>query len=87
MRLSFHRERSPDVIFVLQPYFMDRSERTGVTHGSPYAYDQHVPLCWFGAGIKPARSGERVAVEDLAATLARLLSVPAPAETKGRTLF
>lgn len=87
MRLSYHRERSPDVVCVLKPFFMDRSEPTGTTHGQPYAYDQHVPLAWFGAGIAPARRAERVGVDDLAPTLAALLGVPAPGPGSGRRLF
>lgn len=87
MRLSYHPERSPEVFAVLQPHYFDRTE-LGVTHGQPYDYDQHVPLAWFGAGIKPGRRDERVGVDDLAPTLAGLLGIqpPAPA-ARGRRLF
>jgi hypothetical protein len=87
MRLSFYPPRSPDVLFVPQPYFMDRPTPTGTTHGSPYDYDNHVPLLWWGAGIKPGVRNERVGVDDLAPTLAHLLGVPAPPQAAGRILF
>jgi len=45
------------------------------SHGSPYDYDSHVPLVFYGAGIVPGRHGEFVRLVDLAPTLASLLGV------------
>ncbi len=86
MRLSHFPPRSGDVVFVLKPYFMDRTG-TGTTHGQPYDYDNHVPLVWFGAGVPAGRRLERVGVDDLAPTLAGLLGVPRPPLATGRQLF
>ena len=85
VRRGFYPQRSADVIYVLRPNFIGVS--TGTTHGSPYDYDTHVPQLWFGAGVKPGVHPERVAVEDIAPTLARLLGVELPPEAKGRRLF
>lgn len=84
MRRSYHRERSPDVMFVLRPHFLTRKQ--GTNHGMPHAYDTHVPQLWFGAGVKAGVHTERVGVEDIAPTLAGLLGVDLP-EAKGRKLF
>jgi len=86
LRLSYYPPRSPDVMAVLRPFFIDRTS-PGTTHGTPYDYDTHVPLLWYGAGVKPGVHATRVGVDDLAPTLARLLGVPAPAQTAGRALF
>jgi arylsulfatase A-like enzyme len=86
MRLSYHPARSADVLVVLKPYYIDRIN-PGTTHGSPYSYDSHVPLLWFGTGVKPGVHTERVGVDDLAPTLAHLLGVTAPAQATGRVLF
>lgn len=86
MRLSYHAGRSPDVVYVTRPYFFDRSPY-GVNHGSPYTYDTHVPLLWYGAGVPVARRTEPVGVDDLAPTLSRLLGLPAPPQAAGRQLF
>jgi arylsulfatase A-like enzyme len=86
MRLSYYPPRSPDVMLVLKPYFIDRAN-TGTTHGTPYQYDTHVPQLWYGAGVKPGVRTERVGVDDIAPTLARLLGVPAPPLAEGRVLF
>ena len=83
--LSFNRARSGDVFFQAKPYYFIRA--TGATHGTPYDYDTHVPLLWFGAGVKPGVRAERVAMDDLAPTLAHLLGLPAPPLSEGRVLF
>lgn len=83
--LSFNRARSGDVFFQAKPFFFDRV--SGATHGSPYNYDTHVPLLWYGAGVKAGVHTERVGVDDLAPTLAHLLGLPAPPLAEGRVLF
>jgi predicted AlkP superfamily pyrophosphatase or phosphodiesterase len=83
--LSFNRERSGDVFFQTKPYFY--SKTFGTTHGAPYNYDTHVPLLWYGAGVPVGVRNDRVGVDDLAPTLARLLGLSAPPQADGRILF
>jgi len=85
-RLSYFPARSPDVIYIPKPYFIERFP-TGATHGTPYEYDTHVPQVWFGAGVKPGVHPEPVHVEDIAPTLAGLLGLELPPEAKGQRLF
>jgi len=82
---SFNRERSGDLYYQMRAYWVDR--KTGTNHGSPYNYDVHVPLVWFGAGVKPGVYNERVGVDDIAPTLSHLLGIPVPARAQGRMLF
>jgi len=85
-RLSFYPPRGTDVVYIPKPFFVERGP-VGTTHGTPYEYDTHVPQVWFGAGVKPGVHDERVAVEDLAPTLAAMLGVTLPPEAKGKVLF
>ena len=85
-RLSYYPPRSMDVVYIPKPYFIERTP-TGTTHGTPYEYDTHVPQVWFGPGIKAAVHPERVAVEDIAPTLAGMLGVELPPEAHGKKLF
>ncbi len=87
-RRSYNAARSPDVSYVLNPYFLDR-RGAGTNHGTPYDYDTHVPMLWWGpgAGVKAGIHAEQVGVEDIARTLAGALGVPAPATAQGRRLF
>ncbi len=86
MRLSFHPLRSPDVMYVLKPYWVEAG-KLGSTHGTPFNYDTHVPLLWYGAGIAPAVHTEPVGVDDLAPTLSGILGLTAPPQAMGRKLF
>ena len=45
------------------------------SHGSPYDYDSHVPLIFFGMGVRPGRYSAFVRTVDLAPTLARFAGV------------
>jgi hypothetical protein len=58
-----------------------------VVHGSPYDYDRHVPLVFFGAGVTPGRSAVKVHTTDLAPTLAGLAGITPPSTLDGRVLL
>jgi predicted AlkP superfamily pyrophosphatase or phosphodiesterase len=45
------------------------------SHGSPYDYDSHVPMIFYGAGVRAGRYGDFVRTVDLAPTLAALAGV------------
>lgn len=83
--LSFNRERSGDVYYQAKPFWIER--KIGTNHGTPYVYDTHVPLLWFGVGVPRGVHPERVGVDDIAPTLAHLLGVLAPPMSHGRVLF
>ena len=84
-QLSFHPLRSGDVLYTPKPYWLDRP--TGTNHGTPYGYDTHVPLLWYGVGVKPGVRTERIGVDDIAPTLANILGVLAAPRAQGRNLF
>ncbi|HEY5623305.1 MAG TPA: alkaline phosphatase family protein [Gammaproteobacteria bacterium] len=83
---SFHPERAPDVTVRLRENYILRDAATGTSHGSPYRYDTHVPIIFYGAGVEGARLAERVRTVDIAPTLAALLGVPVPDDLDGRDL-
>jgi hypothetical protein len=56
-------------------------------HGSPYDDDAHVPLIFYGAGIRPGRIVERALVVDAAPTLARVIGVTPFERLDGRVLM
>jgi predicted AlkP superfamily pyrophosphatase or phosphodiesterase len=86
VRRSYFERGGRDVVYVLKPYFMDKSP-TGTTHGMPYETDTNVPQLWFGLGVKPGVHLGRVSIEDIAPTMASLLGVPVPPQTRGARLF
>jgi arylsulfatase A-like enzyme len=59
---------------------------SGTTHAMPYNYDTHVPLIFYGAGIRAGVHHQPVAVNDVAATLAAFLQVETPSGCSGKIL-
>ncbi len=87
MRKAWDTERSGDVQYAFKPGWMLTSSTAVTTHGSPHAYDTHVPILMWGPGwVKPGEIGTRVEVVDIAPTLARMLHVAAPPTAEGRLL-
>jgi predicted AlkP superfamily pyrophosphatase or phosphodiesterase len=59
---------------------------SGTTHGSPYSYDTHVPLAFYGLPFEPGAYRTHAEPVDLAATLASLLGINAPTHAIGRVV-
>jgi hypothetical protein len=81
---SYHAQRSGDLEIVLEPFWI--RQRSGTTHGSPHPYDSHIPLIFFGNGVRPGRHSQAVALNDVAPTLAARLGIPVPSGSNGRVL-
>lgn len=77
--LAFHPERCGDVIVIPKPGVLVTPYKGGTSHGSPHAYDTHVPFMLFGAGV-PAlgERKERVSSLAVAPALARALGIDPP---------
>ena len=82
---GFHPGRSADVIIVYDPYYLPGGGR-GTNHFSPYVYDNHVPVVFFGAGVKPGTYRRTITVNDIAPTLAAALDVELPSGAFGNVL-
>jgi hypothetical protein len=82
--LGFYAPRFGDLYILQEPYYLFGA--TGTSHGTPYDYDQHVPLIFYGPGIKPGTYTSRVMVNDVAPTLAQMLSIERPSGSIGQVL-
>ena len=75
------------VMMVLDAYQLAGSgQLAGTTHFSPWNYDRHVPLAFYGAPFKPGEYDETVEPVDLAVTFASLAGVNRPSAAVGRVL-
>ncbi len=77
--------RSGDIQMVLKSGYIDGTA-TGTTHGLWYSYDAHIPLLWYGFGIKQGRSSKRVYMHDIASTVASLLKIQEPSGNIGNPI-
>lgn len=82
---GWNQKRSGDVIYVQKPGFVSYPQ-TGSTHGSPMIYDTHVPLLFYGNGIKKGSTVNRTEIPDIAPTLATLLGIAFPNGTTGKPI-
>jgi hypothetical protein len=58
----------------------------GTDHETPFSYDTHVPLAFYGLVFQPGTYRTHAEPVDLAVTLASLLGINAPAQATGRVL-
>jgi Type I phosphodiesterase / nucleotide pyrophosphatase len=78
---SYFAGRSPDLFVVPKPFWLvswgpvGKTRDTGTGHGTPYYYDQHVPLLLMGLGIQAGEYFERVTPADIAPTLAAICGI------------
>lgn len=84
-RLSYVSDRMADFAIVQRPGWLIRSS-SGATHGSPHAYDQHVPLVLYGGQVRAGRIDTAASPADIAPTFAWLTRVRMP-QAQGRPLI
>ena len=83
-----NQERSGDVLFVYNPQiFKDTPwNRTGTDHHSGYNYDTHVPLLFYGKGIRKGNTLQRTDITDIAPTISAMLGISFPNGAIGKPL-
>src|SRR5690606_15377719 len=74
---GFNHKMSGNVCFVYQPAWMDHAEK-GTTHGSGYNYDTHVPMIFYGSGIKSGENFDYTTITQIAPTVCELLHISQP---------
>ena len=82
---SYSPEAGWYVMGVPQPYTV--GEVKGTDHASPYTYDTHVPLAFYGLPFRAGTYRTHAEPVDLAVTLASLLGINAPTHAVGRVLI
>lgn len=81
---GYNRRRSGDIAFVLEPNWMSWTGVTGTTHGSGYTYDTHVPIVFYGWGIRKGSSTLYHPITDIAPTISTLLKIKFPSGCTGQ---
>ena len=83
-QLGFYGPRSGDLVLIPEPYYMFYA--SGTTHAAPFGYDTHVPLIFYGPGIRAGAYYQPVTINDVAPTLAAILDVETPSGASGKIL-
>lgn len=78
MNNGYYPRRNGEVQIVLKPGYIDAWSNTGTTHGLWNPYDSHIPLLWYGWGIKQGKTNRETYMTDIAPTIAALLRIQMP---------
>ncbi|MFY9645611.1 MAG: alkaline phosphatase family protein [Terriglobales bacterium] len=86
--LRYAHSYSPEggwyVIGIPRPFQVGSAH--GTDHATPFSYDTHVPLAFYGLAFQPGTYRGHAEPVDLAVTFASLLGINAPAQATGRVL-
>jgi len=75
IRNSFFEPRSAHIIATPKPYIYISDNVGGTGHGTPHDYDRHIPIVFLGGPVKPGSYPAECGPEDIAPTLAEMLSL------------
>jgi hypothetical protein len=82
---SYNPDRTGDILLILQPGWIEE-ENTDSDSRSPYSYDTHIPLIWYGWKITNKIIHHPVTLLDIAPTLSNMINISAPAGSTGTIL-
>jgi predicted AlkP superfamily pyrophosphatase or phosphodiesterase len=83
---GYYPKRNGDVQIMLKPQYIDAYSPTGTTHGLWNPYDSHIPLLWYGWGIKAGKTNRETYMTDIAATVAAILHIQMPSGCIGHVI-
>ena len=82
---GYNIKRSGDFQILYNPAWVEGFTQ-GATHGTPYAYDTHIPLLFMGWKIRHKEDFSPVNMTDIAPTLAAILHIQEPSGSIGRPI-
>ena len=82
---GFYAQRDGDIQIILKPGYVDGNGK-GTSHGLWNPYDSHIPLLWYGWGIKQGKTNRETYMTDIAATVSALLHIQMPSGCVGKVI-
>lgn len=83
---GYYPARCGQIQIILQPQWIEGFLNGGTTHGLWNPYDAHIPLLWYGWGIKQGKSNYATYMTDIAPTVAALLHIQMPNGSIGNVI-
>lgn len=83
---GYSKDRSGSLQIIMKPGWYSGHGKTGTTHGTWNPYDTHIPLLWYGHGIKKGKTYRTINMTDIAPTLAALLHIQMPNASVGKVI-
>ncbi len=82
---GYYPQRSGDIQIILKPGYYEGGA-TGTSHGVWNPYDAHIPLLFYGWGIKHGKLNRETYMTDISATIAALLHIQMPSGCIGHVI-
>ncbi len=83
---GYYPNRGGQIQLILQPQWIEGFVNGGTSHGLWNPYDAHIPLLWYGWGIKAGKTNREMYMTDIAPTLAALLHIQMPNGSVGNVI-
>ena len=83
---GYTAQRSGDLAIISKSGYVD-GFATGTSHGTIYNYDAHIPLLFFGKGIKKTSVHRETYMTDIAPTISTLLGIQMPSGSIGNPIL
>ena len=84
---GYNQKFSGDILLVPNPSTLSTYYKDGGTsHGSGYSYDTHIPIIFYGNGIKKGASKKKYEIIDIAPTISNLLQIEFPNGSTGKII-
>ncbi|MFI5134130.1 MAG: alkaline phosphatase PafA [Chitinophagales bacterium] len=83
---GYFPRRCGDIQIILEPQWLPGFNSGGTTHGMWDPYDTHIPLVWYGWGIKQGKLNRETYMTDIAPTIAALLHIQMPSGCIGKVI-
>jgi len=86
---SYNPARSGEIQIMVKPGYYEKEagdDELGTTHGTWAKYDLHIPLLFYGWGIKQGQLNREVHMTDIAPTVAALLHIQMPNGCVGKAI-
>ena len=83
---GYSAQRSGDLVIINKSGYVD-GFATGTSHGTLYNYDAHIPLLFFGKGIKKTAVHRETYMTDIAPTITTLLGIQMPSGSIGKPIL
>ncbi|CAL2074792.1 alkaline phosphatase PafA [Tenacibaculum sp. 190524A05c] len=85
LQKGYNQKLSGDVLLIPNPSTIIYPKK-GSTHGSGYSYDTHIPVIFYGNGIKRGSSKTKYEIIDIAPTISSMLNIEFPNGATGRVV-
>ena len=83
---GYDASQDGDMILLDKPGYIEYGA-TGTSHGTPYSYDTHVPIIFFGWNIKAGEAHDRKVITQIAPTIAQKIKTAFPNGTEAEVLI